>query len=392
MSLELSKNQKIALETALRGDNIDLSGKAGTGKSFVIKKIIKEFSKKEKNVVVVAPTGVAANNVGGQTIHSLFSLGIHGILDYDKCKFVNNPKRRLFKNIDVLIIDEISMLRPDILDAINWTLLKNGSGGLTEKQVIFVGDLKQLPAAVDDNSKSILLQKYNGVDFTFSHIYKKLNPTKIELKEVLRQSDPEFIENLNIIRENKKSPYFRKFISKNTKGIVLAPHNSTVQEYNVRGLKEVDSKLIEYTAEIEGPVKMSNFNAEPLIQVKNGCKIMYLANSKNNNLVNGTIGTFYLMDGDPFIRVGTNNYLIESMKFVKKEYVLNERNDTLELKEIGSMTQLPIKLAYALTIHKSQGLTFDEVTVDLTKKCFMKGQLYTALSRVKTPEGLSIII
>ena len=391
-NIKFSKDQQKAFEKAINGKNIDLRGKAGTGKSFVTKKIIEYFQRKKKNVVAIAPTGIAANNIGGQTIHSMFSLDFHGILDFEKCRFVKSAKRRIFEKIDVIIIDEISMLRPDILDAINWTIIKNGCPGLKNKQVIFVGDLKQLPSPIDDNAKSVLLQKYKGTEFTFSNMYEKLNPKLIELNEVLRQNDEEFIENLNIVRENKKSEYFRKFVTKEAKGVVLAPHNSTVSEYNKKGLESVNSKLIEYHAVIDGKVKHTDFNVDPIVKVKNGCKIMYLANSKNNKLINGTIGKFFELDGLPYIKVNQNNFLIEEMKFVKKEYILNEKTDILELKEVGSITQIPIKLAYALTIHKSQGLTFDEITVDLTKPCFSKGQLYTALSRVKTPDGLNIII
>jgi ATP-dependent exoDNAse (exonuclease V) alpha subunit len=147
-----------------------------------------------------------------------------------------------------------------------------------------------------------------------------------------------------------------------------------------------------FEAVIEGNVKADEFNVETTIKVKDGCRIMYLANSKNNNLINGTLGIFRAIDDKYFIDVDGVNYSLECMKFTKKEYVLNDEQNELELQEIGSIVQMPIRLAYALTIHKSQGLTFDEVTVDLSRPCFSDGQLYVALSRVRKPDGLTIVV
>ena len=284
------------------------------------------------------------------------------------------------------------MLRADMLDGINWTLLKNGCSGLIEKQVVFIGDMKQLPAPIDDNMRSVMLQKYDGVEFHHAKIYHSLNVTQIELDEVLRQDDEEFILNLNIVREGGKSPYFKKFLNTSGSGIVLAPHNATVAKYNDEGFRSVQGKEYVFNASIQGNVKADEFNVETTIRVKDGCRIMYLANSKNNNLVNGTLGIFRAVDNKYFIEVDGVQYSLEYMKFTKKEYVLNEEQNKLELQDIGSINQMPIRLAYALTIHKSQGLTFDEVTVDLSRPCFSDGQLYVALSRVRKPEGLAILV
>lgn len=170
-----------------------------------------------------------------------------------------------------------------------------------------------------------------------------------------------------------------------------------MQRYNVDGFNSVEGKTIVFDGIVEGNVKAVDFNLDPQIKVKDGCKIMYLANSKNNPLCNGTLGTFRIRDeGTPderyFIEVYSVYYALEPMKFTKKDYVFNTAENMLELQELGSIEQVPIRLAYALTIHKSQGLTFDQVTVDLTLPCFASGQLYVALSRVTTPEGLSIIV
>jgi len=390
--MQLSKKQTEFLEQLREGKNIFLTGKAGTGKSFIIKHAIEELKNNGKRVVAIAPTGVAANNIGGQTIHSMFNIAPFGVTDFDTCNFLKSEKRRMLENVDVIFVDEISMLRPDILDGMNWTLVKNGCGNLVKKQIIFIGDLKQLPSPIDDNTRSILYRTYDGDEFYHAKIYKELNVIDIELDEVLRQSNEDFIHNLNIIREGGKSEYFKQFVSKQTKGIILAPHNATVEKYNREGLAALKADEHVFKAKITGNVKADEFNLQETITVKNGAKIMYLVNSKENDLVNGTMGIFVTHKGCHYIRVNEIDYALNKMLFSKKQYVLNRSGNYLELQEIGSIEQYPIKLAYALSIHKSQGLTFEEVTLDLTRPCFQKGQMYVALSRVTSPNGLTIIV
>lgn len=386
-----SQQQQYFLDRLAQGSNIFLTGKAGTGKSFIVKEGFKELTARGKKYIALAPTGISANNICGQTLHSFFNLTPFGVLDYEACSFLKSEKRRLINAIDVIFIDEVSMFRPDIFDAINYTLIKNGCKKITEFQFVLIGDLKQLPAPISDNMRSILLQQYDGCEFYDAKVYGRLNFETIELTEVLRQSDEEFIHHLNIVRDGGKSEYFRQFVSKDAKGIVLAPHNSTVAKYNAEGLRQLTGEEIIFTAQITGNTKADDFNMESEIKVKDGAKIMYLCNSKDNNLVNGTLGIFRVDRDIYFIDVNDVYYAIEPVTHTKKEYVLNEKKDCLELKEIGSITQMPVKLAYALTIHKSQGLTFDNITIDLTLPCFSKGQVYTALSRVRTPQGLTII-
>jgi ATP-dependent DNA helicase PIF1 len=389
--MELSSSQSKFLDAVESGANVFLTGEAGTGKSFVVKLAIENLKANGKNVVALGPTGIAANNIGGQTMHSMFQLDPFGVLTYQTCRWFKSEKRRLMEKIDVIIIDEVSMVRPDHLDGINWTMLKNGCPGLSSMQIIFVGDLKQLPAPIDDNMRSVLLATYKGTEFFDAKVYPKLQIQTIELTEVLRQNDLEFISALNIVRHGGKSEYFRQFVSTTPRGVILAPHNTTVNQYNIAGLNAIDSQELTFEAVVTGNVKASDFNMESKIRVKEGCAIMYLSNSKNNNLVNGTIGVFRIVEGNYFIDVKGVFYALEPIEISKKEYVLSDDQDRLELREIGSIRQVPIRLAYALTIHKSQGLTFEECTIDLTLKCFSKGQLYTALSRVKSPQGLVII-
>ncbi|WP_183560612.1 ATP-dependent DNA helicase [Mucilaginibacter sp. SP1R1] len=389
--MNLSNKQTAFLEAVKAGQNIFLTGKAGTGKSFVVKKAIEELKEAGKKVVALAPTGVAANNVGGQTIHSMFGLNPYGVMDFESCNFLKGEKRRMLELIDTILIDEISMLRPDILDGMNWTLLKNGCKGLDTKQIIFIGDMKQLPAVVNDNTRSVMYRKYDGVEFYQAKIYGKLFVNTIELDEVLRQNDPEFIHNLNIIRDGGKAPYFHRFIGTEPKGIILAPHNSTVDKYNKIGLGSLKGDLITFEAKVTGNINADDFNFPTKIEVKNGAKIMFLVNSKDNDLVNGTLGTFVSCEGCHYIKVGDVDHALSKIEITKKEYVLNDSKTDLELKVIGTIEQYPFKLAYALSIHKSQGLTLDEVTIDISRPCFMPGQFYVAVSRVTSPEGLRIL-
>jgi ATP-dependent DNA helicase PIF1 len=391
--MKFTTKQDIFLDAVMDGQNIFLTGKAGSGKSAVVIEAISRLRKKGKKVVALAPTGIAANNIGGQTLHSFFSLSLFGMINYETANWINGERRTIIDLIDVIFVDEISMVRADLLDGINITLLKNGCKKIHKIQWVFIGDMKQLKPPCDDNMKSVLLQHYSGIEWFNARCIGKLNPKEIELTEIVRQSDPEFISALNIIRDGGKDPYFKQFVNNNPHGIILAPHNNTVAKWNQLGMQSLTGEQLTFNAKVDGEAKIKDFNLETQITVKHGAKIMYLVNSQSeNNLFNGTLGTFIVDDEIFFIKVNGIRYLLEPVTLSKKKYILNKDESDFELKEIGSITQYPFKLAYALSIHKSQGLTFDNITIDLTRPCFEPGQMYVALSRVRSPQGLRIIV
>lgn len=400
----LTSGQLDFVNQAMEGKSIFLQGKAGTGKTHALsafKKIIEiknsysnQFGYNKKRYVTCAPTGIAAINADGSTVHSMFSLPLYDLTDFRKLNFMSSIKREVLQKTDIIIIDEVSMLRCDVLDAMNMTMAKNRIGHLTDKQVIFIGDMKQLPVVANDNDKAILMQNgYEDFSFLGSSVITKIDLTHIELTEVKRQNDLEFIEALNLVREGAKSPYFRQFITNETKGVILCPTNIQVNRHNDAGLQNQDGELHIFEAQYDGICKPTDFNLEKTIRVKVGSPIMYLKNGNETSILrNGTLGTFCIRkSGGYAIKVGSIEYDLQKFDEEKKEYVYNKEIDEIELKVVGSCKQYPFKLAYSISIHKSQGLSFDEATIDLSTKCFADGQLYVALSRVRTPKGLNII-
>lgn len=390
--MSLNKEQQRALDLALSGSNIFLTGKAGTGKTYVAKKIIEALEAKGKNVLKAAPTGLASLNLGGGTIHSLFAINPTKICTFETANFIKAQKRDLLRYTNVLIIDEVSMLRADVLDGINYCLGKNGIGSIKDFQIIFIGDMKQLPVVVNEvDIKEMVYAGYSNKNFHDAKVYGMLQVVNIELTEVKRQNDLEFIESLNLVREGQRSEYFKQFVSKEPKGIILAPHNDTVTTYNDSGLKKLKTKEYKFDAIFDNCTS-KDFDIETSVTVKNGAKIMYTFNNPNvTQLKNGVIGVYKRKKDADFIVVDGVEYVLQKIRRPKMEQQFNEYLGKIIDVEIGAVTYMPIKLAYALTIHKSQGLTFDEVTVDLTRPCFIKGQMYVALSRVRTPQGLRII-
>jgi ATP-dependent DNA helicase PIF1 len=403
----MSKEQQQFLEKAKEGHSIFLTGKAGTGKTFVLSQFTEWLKEQKKNYVIVAPTGIAAFNAGGVTIHHLFGLFVFrdGEINnkintypfrrdsyFDSTN--NDQRRNILKNADVVIIDEVSMLRPDVLDAMNWKLENSSLGGLNKKQVIFCGDLKQLPVIVSSKKEQdCLKESYKGFYFNNSFIYNEIKPIEISLDTVYRQSDMDFIDNLNLLRENKHTDYFKRFVSDEIpipNSIILAPKNSTVNDYNIKGLLSLEGSSIEFKSSYFGDAKPSDFMVMNNISVKDGAKIMYLTNEKG--LFNGSLGTLVVKNNDYFFKKSSGDLiLLEKYKFRNYDYEFNESRETIEMVETGGIDQYPIKLAYAMSIHKCQGLTLEFVTADL-RGHWQHEQMYVAISRVTSPDGLKIII
>lgn len=396
-----------------------LTGKAGTGKTTFLKHI-QQHSK--KNSVIVAPTGVAAINAGGTTIHSFFQLpfapfipigkgwGLAGALDkhglLSKLR-LNAERKELMQQLELLIIDEISMVRCDVLDAMD-TVLKHvrncpgkAFGGV---QVLYIGDLFQLPPVVKDTEWSLLQDCYENPYFFCSRAIAENPPVYIELKKVYRQADQQFIGLLNRVRNNQMDPaslnllhsrYFPAFKpDKEDNYITLTTHNSKADEINRLALAALPGKTTSFTATVEGEFQEKWFPADEVLHIKPGAQVMFLKNDteKIRRYYNGKIAVVESVDDDK-IRVSFSTGAGTSSIDVKKEtwrniqYRTDKRSNSIEEKEIGSFTQFPLKLAWAITIHKSQGLTFEKAIID-AGQAFAPGQVYVALSRCTSLEGI----
>lgn len=403
--------ERFILETS---QSVFLTGKAGTGKTTFLKKI---REKCPKNMVVVAPTGVAAINAGGTTIHSFFQLPFAPFipvgrnpkqsLDLSK-SFVSKlrfstERKEIMRKLELLVIDEISMVRCDLLDAIDTVLRyirRNPLKPFGGVQVLYIGDLYQLAPVVKQDEWRLLNRYYQHPYFFASEVIQEQAPVYIELQKVFRQQDNAFIELLNKVRNNQtdgesfyllESRYQPQFETMEADfHITLTTHNLGAQQINSQSLAKLNSKEHVFRAIIEGVFPESSFPAEEQLLLKEGARIMFIKNDaeKIRRYYNGKTGIVQLISNDQ-IMVDCDGELIE----VKREtwnnirYSLNERNRQLEEEILGSFSQYPLRLAWAITIHKSQGLTFDKIIVD-AGKAFTAGQVYVALSRCTSFNGL----
>ncbi|MFZ4521912.1 MAG: HRDC domain-containing protein [Bacteroidales bacterium] len=416
------QNEQLLLATEFvqyTNKNIFLTGKAGTGKTTFLHNLKKITPKR---MVVVAPTGVAAINAGGVTIHSFFQLSFSPALpDRDQSrghdpkaegfqrKF-SREKIRLLKCIDLLVIDEVSMVRADILDAIDEVLRKYRNrykpfGGV---QLLMIGDLHQLSPVVKEAEWNILRNYYPSAYFFDSHALKKTNPVTIELKEIFRQSDETFIRLLNKVRENRmdqetvaqlNSRYNPGFSPEHTPGkpetdgyITLTTHNASAMEMNQSKLNQLNGKTFSFSAEIDGNFPPHDFPTEEVLNLKMDAQVMFIKNdpSQEKQFYNGKIGKITRITDDTiFVKCPDERDEIEvtPLKWENIKYSLEETTKEIREEIAGSFTQIPLKLAWAITIHKSQGLTFDRVIID-AGAAFAFGQVYVALSRCRTFEGI----
>ena len=402
--------------------NIFLTGKAGTGKTTLLHKIINTCY---KNTVVVAPTGIAALNAGGVTIHSMFQLPFASFLPTlsnppivnEFSRFENRfslrkhfqmhkNKQQVIRNMELLIIDEVSMLRADVLDAMDYMLQfirkdKRPFGGV---QVLFIGDLLQLPPVVKQEEWEVLKHYYKGMYFFQSEVITQNPLLYVELETIYRQTDKLFISILNHLRENQLTSEDIKqleryvqpdFPKKHLKDyITLTTHNAKADAMNQRKMSKLSSPLFSYEADIVDDFPEYLYPIEKVIQLKEGARVMFIKNdiSGEHLFFNGKMGTVVsLSEGEITVKLDGGRVInVERYEWENVRYKLNETTKDIEEERLGSFTQYPLRLAWAITIHKSQGLTFEKAILDLAS-VFASGQAYVAFSRLRSLDGLILL-
>lgn len=373
-----------------------ITGKAGTGKSTVLKFWRAHTRKK---VAVLAPTGIAALNVEGQTIHSFFGFPPRPL---KKEEITPRRNRKLYQALDVLVIDEISMVRVDLLEQIDFFLRVNRNnpapfGGV---QMIFFGDLFQLPPVIASvEEKQLIQQQYESPYFFSAAVFQELPILMIELRTVYRQENRRFIRLLDAIRLRRIdleefeeiNERYEEEIEDEDFYVTLSARNAEVDAINERKLEELPNEEYAYLAKITGTVNV--LPAETPLRLKVGAQVMFLKNDPKRRYVNGTIGRVIALDQEQ-IKVailkpnGTiGNIDVERFEWDVVRHKLNPKQE-IETEKIGTFTQYPLRLAWAMTIHKSQGKTFDRVIIDMGRGAFEFGQTYVALSRCRTLEGI----
>ena len=402
--------------------SVFLTGKAGTGKTTLLKEIIKTT---HKNTAVVAPTGIAALNAGGVTIHSLFQLPFGGFIpDTSAPQFANSikleskstlarhfkmsaQKRNVIRNIELLVIDEVSMLRADFLDAIDFMMqsVRRNKQPFGGAQVLFIGDLLQLPPIVKPEEWQILSKYYQGKFFFHSHVVQHNPPLYIELDKIYRQTDSEFIEVLNNLRNNtitkEDLSILNQFVNpdfdfKNNPGfITLTTHNNKADSINYEALKDLKDKKFTYKADIVDDFPEKIFPVDQDLELKVGAQIMFIKNdlSFEKNYFNGKMGIIkHLSEKEIIVNFPEEDKSIEVERYEWQniKYKVNENTKEIQEEVLGTFTHFPIKLAWAITVHKSQGLTFDKAALDVSR-VFQPGQAYVALSRLRSLKGLVLL-
>ncbi|MBO5108348.1 MAG: helix-turn-helix domain-containing protein [Bacteroidales bacterium] len=386
------------------GKSVFLTGKAGTGKTTFLRKVVEES---RKRVVVVAPTGIAAINAGGVTIHSFFQLPLHPFIPGAKIesKFAfSKEKRSIIKTMDLLIIDEISMVRSDLLDAVDSVLrrFRNRFKPFGGVQLLMIGDLQQLTPVITDEEFQLLAPYYSSPYFFGSRALSQVDYVTIELNEVYRQQDEAFITILNSVRCGRPSPdviralnqrYDPNFIPSSDEGYIrLTTHNNIANSYNEQQLDMIDEPIHCFDAVIDGNFPEYAYPTEARLELKVGAQVMFVKNdpSAERRYFNGKIGVvtdFY----EEYILVqcpgDDEKIAVEPLEWENCRYVINEQTQEMETEVVGIFKQYPLRLAWAITIHKSQGLTFDKAIIDAASS-FASGQVYVALSRCRTLEGM----
>ena len=386
------------------GRSIFLTGKAGTGKTTFLKAVVERSSKRN---VVVAPTGVAAINAGGMTIHSFFQLPFSPYVPGAKIESrfdFGKDKRKLIASLDLLIIDEISMVRSDLLDAIDSVLRKfrdryKPFGGV---QLLMIGDLQQLTPVVTPDDERMLKPYYDTPYFFGSKALAQIEYVTIQLEKVYRQQDDTFLSLLNHIREGQptaddltllNSRYRPVFFPKPEEGYIrLTTHNQMANNYNESELRKLPGRSFTYQAKIEGTFPEYSYPTAETLTLKVGAQVMFVKNDPSGEHLyyNGRIGHVTYADDKRlmvYCQGDAEAIDVEPLEWENSRYTLNDETREIETEVLGKFSQLPLRLAWAITIHKSQGLTFERAIIDASLS-FAPGQVYVALSRCKTLEGM----
>lgn len=389
--------------------SIFLTGKAGTGKTTFLKHICQTTPKRH---IVLAPTGVAAINAGGSTIHSFFLLPFCPYLpdvkelvtEYqmpEHHKKFKKERLKIIRTLDLLIIDEISMVRADILDAVDMTLRKYRKSSLPfgGVQLLMIGDAQQLSPVVKEDERPYMSMVYPSPYFFHSKALQKIDYITIELQKVYRQKDQEFVNILNAIRENKPTAGIMAALNsrvhafKNDEDTIrLTTHNFQSDEINSRKLAELEDEPIMLEAEIEGEFPENSYPADFVLTLKKDAQVMFIRNDSNAEYYNGKLGKVIDINPKGTVLVEDqegNTIVVTPCEWENVQYALNEESGEIEPEVIGKFRQIPLKVAWAITIHKSQGLTFDKVIID-AGSAFAFGQVYVALSRCRSLEGISL--
>ncbi len=409
MAQQTFVNQKLEFveELVLYTDaHIFLTGKAGTGKTTFLKNLpLKTY----KRMVVVAPTGVAAINAGGQTIHSFFQLPFGPLPPGNSTATaqlhrIKKQKINLMRSLDLLIIDEISMVRADVLDAIDAVLrrVRRSQKPFGGVQLLMIGDVHQLAPVAKPEEWEVLSPYYDTPYFFGSQVLKKTPYVCVELEHIYRQHDEDFITLLNKVRNNQmdadcvrllNSRFKPNFIAHDNEGyITLTTHNYQADQINETKLEAIDAKPLIFNAVVRGTFPENTYPTKEELVLKVGAQVMFVKNDPNPEkaFYNGKIGRLVGYNDDEgtvTVESDGERITVPKLTWQNMEYAINPENQDIEEKEIGSFTQIPLRLAWAVTIHKSQGLTFDKVIVD-AGQAFAHGQVYVALSRCTSLEGL----
>ena len=377
--------------------NLFLTGRAGTGKTTMLRKFLAGAGDK---AVVLAPTGVAAMNAGGQTIHSFFKLPPRLVEPTDIKRLRST---RLIKAVETVVIDEISMVRADMLDAIDRSLKLNRMskrpfGGV---RMILSGDLHQLPPVVSNSEAPILEQRYGGSYFHNAPAFKEAEFALLALKHVFRQEDPRFLALLGALRTGRVTPMdeavlrsvvsSRSAVDASETHVVLTPNNANANRINQARLAGLSTKPKIYPAEVQGQFDEKSYPTEADLELKEGARVMLIRNDPEGRWVNGSLANVEGFSGKGVIvSIDGHAYEIEPSAWEKYRYELDPETKKVKREVVGTFKQMPLRLAYAVTIHKAQGLTLDKVFIDFDSGMFAHGQAYVAFSRARTLEGLEI--